>query len=263
LTEAVEGLTERSIAEAGILENAQIPKELAGWPFDERLWLLKNPISREEKRGFVLEALDSDKSLTECFPPEIPAIEKLEILAEVLVTWLASLTDGIVPEPLWMQLDSDISERGSRQLTSAEETKNWVLDTLSASPNHNIAFVFLTSMLNRVAAELCPITRTNGNGNGNGELKEGSEGSFGRKSLDSVRRGLSWKGKAPQILQVQMADAKEVQRRVVKEKAFAEVMAGVVFRPNLAGKKEKERRVSDERRRYILEAFLNGGGSPR
>jgi hypothetical protein len=54
-----------------------------------------------------------------------------------------------------------------------------------------------------------------------------------------------------------------VQRRVVKEKAFAEVMAGVVFRPNFAGKKEKERRVSDERRRYILEAFLNGVGSPR
>jgi phosphatidylinositol-bisphosphatase len=263
LTEAVEGLTERSIAEAGILENAQIPKELAGWPFDERLWLLKDPISREEKRGFVLEALDSDKSLIECFPPEIPAIQKLEILAEVLVTWLASLTDGIVPESLWTQLDNDISERGSKQLTSAEETKNWVLDTLSASPNHNIAFVFLTSMLNRVAAELCPITRTNGNGKENVEAKEGSEGSFGRKSLDSVRRGLSWKGKAPQMLQVQMADAKEVQRRVVKEKAFAEVMAGVVFRPNFAGKKEKERRVSDERRRYILEAFLNGGGSPR
>jgi hypothetical protein len=242
LTEAIELLTERCIADANMLENAQLPKESAGWPFDSKSWLLNDSGARETGKGYVLEALDEDKNLRESFPPEMPAIEKVEILAEVLVTWLGSLTDGIIPESLWKQLDNDITSRGTKQITDAEQTQNWVLDVLSSSPNHNISFVFLTSMLKRVAGELAPVPQS-----------AGWRDSLGRASLDSVRRSLSWRAKPPQF-----PNDKEILRRQAQEKAYAEVFSRVVFRSQVFSK-EKERKVADERRRYILEAFLHGG----
>jgi hypothetical protein len=48
-------------------------------------------------------------------------------------------------------------------------------------------------------------------------------------------------------------------RRQAVEKAYAEVFTGVVFRGPGSPVKEKERRVVEERRRDILEAFLKGG----
>jgi len=41
ITETVEALTERVVADAGILSASQVPKEAAGWPFDANSWLLK------------------------------------------------------------------------------------------------------------------------------------------------------------------------------------------------------------------------------
>jgi phosphatidylinositol-bisphosphatase len=246
LTEAVESLTERVNADASMIENAQIPKEPAGWPFDEKTWLLKDTKMRERHQTYPLEALDSDKSLIDSFPAEIPAIERLEIMAEVLILWLKSLTDGIVPSPLWEKLDADITTRGAKQLTSVEETKNWALDVLSTSPNHNISFVFLTSMLSRVANELAPMPKPIP---GWQEMVSNARG-----SLNTVRRSLSWKT-APPLSPSEPARL----RRMAVEKAFGAVFVGAVFRgPVLA--KEKERKIVDERRKYILEAFVHGGG---
>lgn len=245
LTEAVESLTERVIADAAMIENAQLPKESSGWPFDLRSWLLKDPKTREGQKTCLLEALDSDKNLIDSFPPEIPAIERLEITAEVLILWLTSLTDGIVPLSLWAKLDADITSRGAKQLTDVEETKAWALDVLSNSPNHNISFVFLTSMLSRVAGELCPVPKSTGKKNVSV-----------RASFDSVRkmRALSWKGKAPPP----PPDESMRLRRMAVEKAYCEIFAPVVFRVEKATK-EKERKIADERRRYVLEVFLHGG----
>jgi phosphatidylinositol-bisphosphatase len=244
LTEAVEALTDRVIAEAAMLENAQLPKEVAGWPFDQSSWLLRDGNRREIQKGFVLAALDSDKNLNESLPPETPAMERLEIMAEVLVMFLGSITDGIVTESLWTKLDADITARSAaKQTLDTEETKAWVLDVLSASPNHNISFVFLTSMLNRVASELAPIP--------NSRWKEDIVGSA-RHSMDSVRRSLSWKGKAPPL-----SNDRAIVRRKAVEKAYANVFSHVIFRGPVPGK-DKERKVMEDRRREMLEVFLRG-----
>lgn len=243
LTEAIEQLTDRVVADANMIESAQIPKEIAGWPFDARSWLLKDPKAREGLRHPILEALDSDQNLNNSFPPESPALERLEIVAEVMVMWLGSLTDGIVPAIMWATLNSDITARGVKQLTDADETKNWVLDVLSASPNHNISFVFLTSMLCRLAGELAPIPR-----HSTPPEQPPSRG-FG-----SVRRSLSWKPREPGVGR---EEEEAMARRQAVEKAFAATFAGVVFRGPIP-MKEKERRVLDERRRYVLECFLHG-----
>ncbi|KAF8850857.1 DNase I-like protein [Acephala macrosclerotiorum] len=248
LTEAVELLIERVIADANMLENVALPKDSPGWPFDEHSWLLKDAQAREIRKSNVLEALDSDKVLNESFPPEIPALEKLEIMSEVLITFLRSLKDGVVPVDLWSKLDADMTARGSKPITDTEELKTWVLDVLSSSPNHNISFVFLTSMLYRVAAELAPIPKSGWNP----ALVTGA-----RKSIESVRRSLSWKGKAPAL-----PNDPAVLRREKVEKAYADVFKDVIFRHNDTNLKDKEKRVGDERRKEILEAFLRGGRDP-
>jgi phosphatidylinositol-bisphosphatase len=241
LTEAVESLTERCIADVNVREDLQFPQEAPGWPFDEKSWLLKDSIAREVHKVVVLDALDLDKNLNDAFPPDVPTIEKIEILAEVLLMWLGSLTDGIIPGVLWTQLENDMNTRGAKQLSDVEEIKTWVLDVLSSSPNHNISFVFLTSMLKRLAAEFAPLP------------KIGWKESIGRGGLNNIRQSLSWKGKGQYVL-----NDKEVLRRQAQERAYAEVFSNVVFRGPAPGK-EKEKRVVNERRRYILEAFLHGG----
>jgi hypothetical protein len=166
-------------------------------------------------------------------------------MAEVLLLFLGSLTDGIITESLWTSLEHDIVARGPNQLTDPEEIKTWVLDVLSAAPHHNSSFVFLTSMLCRVASELAPVPKFS--------WKEQVGGSA-RSSIETMRRSLSWKGKAPPL-----PSDPGVMRRQAVEKAYAEVFTGVIFRGPGSPVKEKERRVVEDRRRDILEAFLEGG----
>jgi phosphatidylinositol-bisphosphatase len=244
LTETVETLTDRVIADSSMLESAQIPQEPPGWPFYEKTWLLKDKKERDSRKAYVLEALDSDKNLNEAFPPEIPAIERLEIVAEILLLFLRSLTDGIVPEPLFANLEQDMSARGAKQLTDTEEIKAWTLEVLSSSPNHNISFVFLASMLGRLASELVPVPKTS--------WKESK-----RSSMEAVRRSLSWKGKAPAI-----PNEKEVLHRQATEKAFAEAFKDAIFRGPGATSSAKERRVAEDRKREILEGVLRGNRGP-
>lgn len=245
LTEAVELLTERVIADSNMLADAELPKDSPGWPFDKNSWRLKDEKAREIRKAYVLEALDSDKSLNESFPPEILAFEKLEIMSEVLISFLLSIRDGIVPAAVWAKLDAEMTSRAAKPITDIEEKKAWVLDVLSSFPNHNISFVFLTSMLNRVAGELAPIPKNSWNP---------AQLSGTRKSIESVRRSLSWKGRAP-ILPNDPA----IQKRDEVEKAYAQVFSDVMFRNEHGKLKEKEKKTTEERRKEILEAFLKVG----
>ena len=239
LTEAVDALIDRVIADANMIDSAKLPQESAGWPFDEKAWLLKDSKARELRIHHVIQALDSDTNLIVAFPSEIPAIERIEIVSEVLLLFLSSLKDGIVTPPLWTQLEQDISSRGGKQL-SPEEIKTWVLDVLSSSPNHNISFVFLTTMLCRVAGELAPTPKSP-----TPSVTETTKSSF-----DSVRKSLNWKSQQP----APTSDP-AVARRQAVTKAFAEIFSRVIFRGPVPVK-EKERRLLDERRRDIVEAFL-------
>jgi hypothetical protein len=166
----------------------------------------------------------------------------MEIIAEILLIFLRSLTDGVVPESLFATLEKDILARGTQQLTNVEEVKTWVLDVLTISPNHNISFVFLTSMLCRLASELYPVPKLS--------WKDNSTGSA-RSSMDTLRRSISWKGKAPPLLSNPII----VHRQAV-EKAYADIFKDAIIRGPAATIKEKERKVAEDRKREILEAFL-------
>lgn len=242
LTEAIELLTTRVIADANMIESAQLPLEVAGWPFDSKSWLMTDQLGRETRRRYVLEALDTDKDLNNSFPAEIPAIERLEIISEVLLLFLDSIPDGIIPSTLWEKLEADFAAQAARPLTDPEDIKSWVLDVLSTSPNHNISFVFLTSMLCRVASELAPVPKSGWR-------------AHAKNSLSSVRRSLSIRNRGTAK---EKTEDPAVVRREAVEKAYAEVFAPAIFKggEDRAG---RERRTVDERKREILEAFLKGG----
>lgn len=257
LTETIETLTDRVIADSSMIESAQIPLEPAGWPFDSKTWLLTDARSRENRKAVVFEAIDGDQNLNESFPPEIPALERLEIMAEVLLIFLQSLTDGVVPEPLFVRIEQDMLARGTKPLTDADEIKAWVLDILSEKPNHNISFVFLTSMLSKVASELCPVPKSSWRDTWRSSMSAGGKRSSGlghskSSSMDTVRRSLSLRSKTTAV-----PSEREVERREGKERAFVEVFKGVLIRGG-DSKSVKERRIAEERKRDILEGVLRG-----
>ncbi|KAI9712876.1 MAG: hypothetical protein M1812_006745 [Candelaria pacifica] len=147
LTESIEELVERSVAEWCMMDGGDV-----GWPFARETWTLKDLEKRREMGFEVREALDEDRSVD--FGVETTAVQRLEVLVETLVEFLESLEDGVVTEGLWAELEKGVARKGSD-----EEERTWVLDVLSTVPTHNICFVFLTAMLSHVANEIAPLHR--------------------------------------------------------------------------------------------------------
>ena len=228
LTEAIEDLVERALAQWGMTGDAdKAPWEKdAGWPF--RGW-----ISDEKQRGIlrqaVREGLDTDQPFSETFPPETQPLHRLEAAAETLVQFLTSLEDGIVNEALWLELDKGILDREKTKKTlSHEDERMWVLDILSTVPAHSVSFTFVTFMLDRVANEIAPLPSE--------PQTSGADGA--QSPVTSVRKS-------------EMAAA------------YAGIFADAMIRlpPAL---KAKERKASEARRKHIVELFLEvrvDGGS--
>lgn len=237
LTEAVELLTERAVADKDMIESASFPMNSTGWPFEEGSWIINDRSIREERRSRLLEALDNDKNLIESFSPDTSAVEKLEIVAEVLVLFLGSIEDGIITTQLWDKLEQDIASR--KQQLSPEEERTWILDVLTSAPNHNIAFVFLTSMLSKVAAELAPLPRPSS-----------TQGGGSMRSSTDHRRSLSFKGRSSPISHDPM-----INRRTAVARRWSDIFAPVVIRTSPIVR-ERDRRVVEDRKRQILEVFL-------
>jgi len=193
----------------------------------------------EEQRSRLLEALDNDRNLIESFTPDTGAVERLEIVAEVLLLFLGSIEDGIITTQLWAKLEQDMANR--KQALSPEDERAWILDVLSSAPNHNISFVFLTSMLSKVAVELAPLPRP----------VSTRESGSSRSSMDH-RRSLNFKGRSSPIGQDPM-----ISRRKAIARRWSEIFAAVIFRTSPIAR-ERDRRVAEDRKRQILEVFLLG-----
>jgi inositol polyphosphate 5-phosphatase INPP5B/F len=239
LTEAIEILIERAVADKDMIESASFPRNANGWPFEDSSWIVSDRSIREERRSRLLEALDNDKNLIESFSPDTGAVEKLEIVSEVLLLFLGSIEDGIITTELWDKLEQGMASR--KQPLIPEEERTWILDVLSSAPNHNISFVFLTSMLSKVAAELAPLPRTSS-----------THGSGSTRSSMDHRRSLSFKGRSSPISQDPM-----INRRKAMARRWSEIFAAVIFKTSPVAR-ERDRRVAEDRKRQILEVFLQG-----
>ena len=230
LTEAIEELVERATAERGMKhEQDRQPWDTIGWPFTKESWT-----STIKDREILVDNLRNSLDLVEPFeyPEEADTVQRVEALAETLLTFLDSLENGVINESLWEELSKGMEEREkSRRPMSGEEMRSWVLDTLSASPAHSVTFTFLAFMLARVVNEIAP-------------LPSQPPTPLTLKSPDALLgrpRGFS---QDPSIARRQQIDRK-----------FAEILAEVVIKAPLPTK-AKELKLEQDKRCRVIEVFL-------
>ncbi|KAI9677402.1 MAG: hypothetical protein M1817_006356 [Caeruleum heppii] len=256
LTEAIEQLVERVMAEWGMTnqENHAPWEKFPGWPFDELSWSTKDSQIRDIRRLYVHEALDAGKPVLSLLPDEATSLERLEILSGVLVDFLSSMRDGIIPEAIWAEIERRlIALDKSRQSQSAEEERTWILDVLSAVPHHHISFIFLTTMLARVAGDIAPLPVSS-------SPNPPHSPSTPRKSTDLPSSSMNHfphrpRGKSQSLNQP--TDPNLARHGEAVEKAYAAIFGDVMVRGGLPAR-AKERLVAVGRRRGIIEVFLRG-----
>ncbi|KAI1030093.1 hypothetical protein LB504_010539 [Fusarium proliferatum] len=219
LTEVVQTLVERSLAESTMLEEEVLPRD-PGWPLEASTWRVGEADMQDAKVKLV-SALDNDASLLDALPLEWPASFKLEAVSSILLLFLESLTDGLIPIQLWAKISTSLPNVTSLPMTAWSDTKTQILDILSSAPNHNIAFVFLTATLSRAASELTPVTNE-------------PKGGLSRRL--SFRRG--------------NAEDEDTKKRKMRERRYAEIVGPLVCRVD-----EKEK-GSRDRARTVVEMFI-------
>ncbi|KAI1411885.1 DNase I-like protein [Hypoxylon sp. FL1857] len=242
LTEAVATLAERVIADENMLEEVKVPRDRPGWPFDSETWQAADTEDHDRLRAVIIEALEEDKPVLETIGADVPALKRLEIVSEVLLLFLRSMPDGIITTTLWAKIEQTLPNIGSgKTLAEAEDAKTAILDILATAPYYNISFVFLMSMLTRVANELVSLNKEEFEA----LRKTGSAASLGKRSL-SFRRST---GGSSSI------DLAAIQRRLAWEKKAAEIFGVAICRaPTSTNAKEKK--AIEDKMRGIVEVFL-------
>ncbi|GAB7357242.1 hypothetical protein MBLNU459_g8221t2 [Dothideomycetes sp. NU459] len=167
LTEGIEDLTIRSVAEWGMVSGNQGEKapwdKVAGWPFAEDPWSSTDPDQRHESIASMLDSLDSDVSFDKMFPPSSTPMETLESMTALLLLFLQNMPDGVITEQIWKQIDVGmIKNDKERNHPSREEQRTWIQEVLSQDPAHSISFILLTAMMDRIINE---VTSINGSAN--------------------------------------------------------------------------------------------------
>lgn len=256
LTAAIEALTERAIADEGMVqeENTVVPRDRAGWPFDDAGSSIKLEDTNSEHIVALIQALDTDdptNTLDALPKTELTNLSKLEIVARVLLLFLHSLVDGVIPAPIFAKIETALpslnpSSAATRPAKEVEDDKSTILDILSSTPYHNISFVFVTSMLSKLASEITPLNS---------------------KELQTLNADATTKGKARKLsfrksilgIGGGSIDHGAIQRRLAWERKTADIFGPAICRStNLGGDKtkDKDKKTSEERMKGLVELFL-------
>jgi hypothetical protein len=243
LIEAIESLTERVIADENMVQGIEVPREKAGWPFDRYAWQTSKDDDHATLRGAIIEALENDQPILEALKADVPALKRLEIVCESLLLFLESMPDGILPAQLWTNIDQALPQLGGMKTPAeVEDIKTGVLDILSTAPYYNISFVFLTSMLARVASELLPLN------------KDELEAINTRNSSITGKRSLSFRRS-----QAAVVNEGNIQRRLAWERRTAEIV-GIAICRIAASANAKEKKAVEEKMRGVIEVFIRRDG---
>ncbi|KAK7912112.1 Endonuclease/exonuclease/phosphatase [Apiospora marii] len=277
LTEAIETLTERCVADENMLEeeSAKIPRDIAGWPFTAELRTLTSSGEyddqvAEDQRSLsaLVQALDTDNptQILDALPPGLPALKRLELTAHVFTLFLRSLSDGIINGPLSAQIEAALPflspATSAKPGKDVEDDKTAILDILATAPYNNISFVFITAMLARVASEVVPLSREEAAALDADNLRMKRASSV--RGLGGVLRrsntgGGAGVGRSPSG-SIEGVDERNVQRRLAWEKRVAELLATAICRHGgeaAAGNlTDKQRKASEERMRGLVQIFM-------
>ncbi|KAK2749823.1 hypothetical protein FQN57_005237 [Myotisia sp. PD_48] len=276
LTEAIAEYAERAVAEWDMISTGDDKDETCpwgqnkcGWPFDTETWAEDHP-GRQHLFACVREALDTNTPFNEHLPPELSWRHHTELLAGSLLSFLRSLKGGIICENIWKQLQevqNPLRENPKQptSITSIEQAQSQILEILSLFPARSVSFTFLTFMITRIAQEIAPIGPS---ADRQPEVstptsppfpisaaKSALAFPFRFKSRNRTSSDGNWNDTQPTIPHSNV----DSTRREVVNKAYATIFAKVIFSSSIpVPEKEKERRAWEERKKSILELFLNG-----
>ncbi|KAF1851104.1 DNase I-like protein [Cucurbitaria berberidis CBS 394.84] len=244
LTDAIEDLTERTLAEWEMTksEGEKGPwQDNAGWPFvRSHSKTVVDADDREDELADLYDALDCDTPFADAFNQETRSKEKVEMLAEVLLTFLSSLVDGIITKSLWEKLEESITTREkSKQHISSDDEKMAVLEILTTAPNHNASFFLIISFLQNIANQVTEVFKPKPHTpRTSTELPASPQAKVRRRTLSKV----------PEVA---------IRQLIVKNYAVA--FADVLFRCKEEAKiREKEKAIRKERMVRVIELFIGG-----
>ncbi|KAL1984711.1 hypothetical protein VTN96DRAFT_8744 [Rasamsonia emersonii] len=275
LTEAISDMAERAVAEWSMTKGGESDGETPpwasephglGWPFSPETWTLRDAASRTPLLYSVREALDTGRALNTIFAPEVPSLHRLEILSETLVSFLRSLEDGIIRAAVWRDMEQQLiaQEKAKSLWRSPEDMQAWVLDTLASSPVHSVSFTFLTFMLNQIINEVAPSSRPPARPSPPArspttpatpsESRSSTDTPSGMSSPARLYRSRTWGSSSGSTETV--TDPTELRRQAV-ETTLATIFSDVMISTAVpAPTKDKERRAWEERKRMVVQAFL-------
>lgn len=162
-------------------------------------------------------------------------------MAEVLLIFLSSLTDGIITKSLWERLEEGlITREKSRQMLSIDDEKMWALEILTTAPNHNASFLLLLSFLQNITNQITEASKPKS------ETPRTSVDLPASPEVKVRRRTLS---KVPEVA---------IKQLITRN--YAVVFADALFKSKEGVKmKDKDKAVRKERMVKLLELFLSTG----
>ncbi|UJO18495.1 Synaptojanin-1 [Fulvia fulva] len=264
LTEAVEELSTRVVAEWEMTHSADPAMYNAressdrpvrpwegrpAWPFDEACWQAQSTPHWDNELSDACDALDSDESLTASFALDISTPQRLYILSSLLLTFLRSMSDGIVTAKLWPEVDKYLTDIDkSKKKPSNDDQRTAIQEILSQSPSHSISYILIVSTLERMIQERSTsnISRasTRGHSHSSSTLSAEAPMSPTQRAGGTFKRMFAGKG-----------NATGPSERDQSSKAMAAVIAEVVVRTSDAAS-EKAKAPVRKRKADLIELFL-------
>lgn len=245
LTELIEGLVERSIAEWGMKGKEAPPpwEEYLGWPFARRSRERGNYREEQNLKANIREGLDSESDFKLLFRAECTSIDRLEAAAETLLEFVMNLEDGIIAVEMWAAIEKQMlnREKMDQSHQTTEEERTWISELLSSAPIHSISFTFITSMLSRITNEIA---------------------SSSIRPLESEREVTRSSKESSRSHRLEPSQKPLEQRREDYIGAYAAIFAEAVIRGNpsltttTVTAREKERKASESRKKALMELFL-------
>lgn len=281
MTDMIPKLVERVAADWDMLhEDEAVPwKSTDGspWPFDKSD-VNCDPLMKDERLAEIREALDRAESLDEHLSPCTNPAERLELLSETLLNFLASLSDGIITSGVWQTMESRMQahEKSRAELTTLV-TQEIVMEAISATPVHSVSLTFITFMLNRIinevsaestlqaraenthvgrsrsstsASAMSTISLSSAKSSDSSKTKRSFLPSLTRRTTNS-NSGTTLSSSAATVSAALPGDKIHLAHR------YAEVFAPILIRSDDANIKAKDRKIRLGRKVKALESFLN------
>lgn len=245
LTEAIEELGVRVVAEwdmtnsgSSTVESGDSSKtapwdENAAWPFAEECWTERTTTHWNTAMSEACNALDDDKPLEPSLPDDLPRIQRLYVLASLLMLFLTSMPDGVVPAEMWPKIESYLQEKEKAKVKPLnEDQRTAIQEILSQSSSHSISFVLITSMLERMIVERA------------GSDRNKDEPTSTTKKAGGALKKIATFGRVPQAPQKEQAASK-----------LAKVFADPLIRADAVGG-DKSKSAQQRRKADMIEIFL-------